>query len=156
VSSASIAARHDERFERPHRPERYQGDEMVGPAHQPFALLRLALQVLAQETAAVRGAVLVEGEALSCGFVRHAFGGPELSVWVRIAGAHLRATVFEGHRVADPRQRGGGRVFLGPQIDHLTNLGCLHPRQREVVTRRETEHATESAFRTGRQEIRRG
>ena len=100
----------------------------------------------------MRGAVLVEGEALSRGFVWHAFSGPELSVWVRIAGAHLRAAVFEGHRVTGPRQRGGGRVFLGPQIDHLTNLGCLHPRQREVVTRREAEHATEAAFRAGGQD----
>ena len=97
-------------------------------------------------------AMAPEGFALARRLVRQVRGRPELTVRVRIAGAHHRAAVLERERVAHPWVRGRRRALLGPDVDHAADVRGLHPRERQVVPRRETEYPAEAARRLGHEQ----
>ena len=65
---------------------------------------------------------------------------PDLAVRSRIARPHLLASILEDLHVVDGRAGADGFILLGPGIHHRANGSRIHPRQREVVARREADY----------------
>src|SRR5580765_585211 len=79
--------------------------------------------------------------------------GPNLAMGMRIAGAHHGAAVFEDLHMLDPGARPQIVELIDPQIDHGPEFAQAHARDGEVVARRKTSDAADSALRTGDQQI---
>ena len=79
-------------------------------------------------------------------------GGPDLAMRVRVAAAHHRALVLEDLHVRDPRLLAEARDFVRPGVHHGPDLAVAHARQREVVPRREAEHAADPGLGLAAQE----
>src|SRR5918996_2860437 len=82
----------------------------------------------------------------------HARARPNLPMWMRIARAHHRATVFENLHVADLVSRSELRAFSSPKVNDEPNVLSLHLCEREVVPRRKTDDAANAGFPSGGQQ----
>ena len=80
------------------------------------------------------------------------FVGPDLSVRVRVAGAHHRAAVLEDLDVADPRLPAELQVLLGPGVDDPADLRAGHRTHGHVVAGREADDPAQATLGFGDQE----
>ena len=140
------------RLKRPHRPERHHRQERLVLFHHALAARLLQARVLAQQARAALFPPLQQRSLLLGDFVGQRVARPDLAVRVRIACAHHGAAVFEDLYVVDLGPRAEFQVLLHPRIHHLAQVGRLHVGDRQVVARRETDHAAESRFGFGQQQ----
>src|ERR1700690_254043 len=73
---------------------------------------------------------------------------------MRIARAHHRAAILENLDVSNPGNARERFEFTGPHIDNLAHSPESHPRDAEVMARRETNHAANPGLRAGHEQSR--
>src|SRR6201996_8476055 len=77
---------------------------------------------------------------------------PDLSMWVRVAGAHHRATVFEDLHVVNVVTYTQFEFLGCPDVHDVANRLDSHRRECEVMARIEAEDTTHAALRSSAQE----
>jgi hypothetical protein len=118
------------------------------------ALLRIDLlrSVRAQQTrVGPRGVLALRGRLFHQQIRRRSLR-PNLSVRMRIAGAHHRPAILEDCHGIDRRDGAELGVLLRPHVYYVGNVVDRHPCNVQIVTRREAHHAAEPAFRSGGQQ----
>ena len=78
--------------------------------------------------------------------------GPDLAVRVRVGGAHRLAPVLE--HLDPPELPAELRGLVGPDVHDPADLGRTHPRQGQVVARREADHAAGAPGAFGAEQAR--
>ena len=71
---------------------------------------------------------------------------PDLAVRMRVRAAHDLAAVLEDLDGGDVSARAEIDRLFDPDVDDALDVGDVHLRQRQVVARREAEHAAEAGF----------
>jgi hypothetical protein len=72
-----------------------------------------------------------------------------LAVWVRVARPHHRPTILENLHGVDEGQASEFEVLLGPHVYDPPDVGALHARERQIMTRREADHPRDAALGAG-------
>src|SRR5439155_24585244 len=106
-------------------------------------------RVFAQQTPAAQLAPGELGGLLLGDFAGQRVAGPDLAVWVRVAGAHHGPAVFEDLDIVDGRLRAEFRVLVYPDVHHCAQASRFHGGEGEVVARGETDHAANAGFGFG-------
>src|SRR5215472_1822651 len=70
---------------------------------------------------------------------------PDLTMRVRVAGAHQFATILEDLHVTDPGDLCEFRVLFGPRVDHGAQFAGAHTGNGEIVPWRKTQDTAETA-----------
>src|SRR4051794_1070017 len=97
-----MALRQEQDFERPNRPEWYKCNEVIVFTDDTAGFLFLDSQVLTKNTATpVRPEIAKRTQFLAV-LVRQGFIGPDLTMGMRITGAHHFAAIFEDLHGIDP------------------------------------------------------
>src|SRR5690348_3928156 len=151
-NGVDVSAADDDRFKRPHRPIRNQDHKGIVVADDSLFALELEAQVIAQQASSVAGAVLQQGLRFAGGYVRDAFGSPNLAMRMRIAGAHQGAAVLEHLDVTNPAARFELRILLREGIQGVAQFGVVHSRYGEIVARRKAYDAADAALALGLQQ----
>src|ERR1700722_7988006 len=139
-------------FKRPHRPERNHSDKACIRRHHTFARPLLEREVGTQKHRVLLRKVRLLTREFRHNLIGDRLAGPDLTVRMRIACAHHRTTILEDLHVADVVARTQLNGLFDPRIHHRTNLLHRHLRQREVMTRRKTDHPAGSALALGDKE----
>ena len=150
---AEVAAGKDEGLEGPGGPVGDEGDEeVVLDDDAGVGLREFGGEVVAEQAGVVLLVVrLLRGE-LAEGLVGDVFGGPDLAVGVRVAGAHHGAAVLEDLDVVDVGQIAEGGGFEGPGVDDGGDVGDGHAGEGEGVVGVEAEDAATAALGLGDEE----
>src|SRR5947209_14659363 len=106
----------DKGLEGPHRPERYNGNEVIVRADDALFALDLSRQVIGEECASGACAMLREMLRLARSREGNRLLRPDLSMRMRVARAHHLALVLEDLDVIDVRAGPETLVFLRPDI----------------------------------------
>src|SRR5882724_5200604 len=90
----NVLARDYQSFKRPDCPERHENGEVLVFEDDPFAPLSFQSQVVAEKARMPSRSVLLLRQLFLGGLVGQAGAGPDLTVWMGIAGAHHGAAVL--------------------------------------------------------------
>src|ERR1035441_2364702 len=112
-----MAARHQEDFEWPHSPPRDQSHEVLILKDDSLIGGPLRFNVVAEQAVAGAGKMVALCVGLGGWFVGHKAGGPDLTVRVRVAGAHHSAAILKDLHVLDPVQTAELNILAGPCFD---------------------------------------
>ena len=149
VEPADVAMRQHHRFERPDRPERHQHGEVVVPEDDPLAGLRFEPEIVAEQARAMGGAVVgLRGELLG-GFVGQVAARPDLTVRVRVAGAHRGAAILEDLHRVDLVHGAERHILLAPAGDHMGDVVDGEASHRKVVAGGIADHPADTGFGAG-------
>ena len=121
---------------------------MIVREDDPFAGLRFQLEIVAEQTGAVRGAMV----GLCGGSLAVRWGGParpDLPVRMRIAGAHRGAAVLEDLHRVDVVMRAERARTARARLRRHARGPRRHARHGEVVARRIADHPADAGFRLG-------
>ena len=74
-------------------------------------------------------------------------------MWMRIATPHRRAFVLENLHVVDISMGTELLELLNPYIDYFSNGAYIQFGQRQVMSRRKTDHSAKARFAFGHQQL---
>src|SRR5205823_8699055 len=112
--------------------ERHDRYEQIVSADHTLSTIGFLGYIIAEQATVPAGAVRTQRLALARRLIRNVFGGPDLAVRVRIAGAHHLAAVLEYLHVTHPVVRGQPLPFNRPGVDHLPDRRGIEAGQREI------------------------
>ena len=131
--------RQDQRLERPHRPVRNDRHPARALVDDALAACVLEARVVGEQPGPVRGGVGALVLVLGGGLVGQRVRRPDLPVRVRVRAAHQLALVLE--RLHPPVAGAQRRRLRRVRVDHRRDVGGRHLGQRQIVARREADHA---------------
>src|ERR1700674_762571 len=143
---ANVPFTEQQSFKRPGRPERHNGKKEFILADDPFARCQLQRRIVTQKAASVFPSIFLERVLLPSRLVRNGLRGPDLPMRMRIAAPHHRASVLENLDVVDIWKIAQTSILFCPHINEVANFSGRHLCQRQLVTRGETDHATNAAL----------
>src|ERR1700730_675306 len=138
---------HQQRFERPHCPERNDHREPFILTNRALAELQFKLQIVAKQARFLRFPIRPERSQLLFRQNRHRCVRPNLAVRMRIARSHQRTAVLKNLHVAHPIDPSQAPELLSPHENHVTNLSERHPWNRQIMSRRKTDHPANPLLR---------
>jgi len=160
---AQVAAADQQHLEGPDCPPGDEGGEVVVLEDQAATMRGVGAiggggifggEIFAKEAAAGEGEVLALGFGFGCGLFGDEAGGPDLAVWMGVAGAHHRAAVLEDLHVLDPVVGAQLLVLAHPGVDDGADLFAGHAGQGERVVGVVAEDLAEAACRHGAEKLR--
>src|SRR5207248_4496807 len=86
------------------------------------------------------------------GKIWHGGVGPDLAVWVGVAGAHHGAAILENLHIVDGGERAQLGVLLGPEVHHVEDGGRVERGEPEVVTRGIADNSAGTGLATNEDE----
>src|SRR6266481_5796369 len=140
-----------QRFERPHSPKWSHHSEPVILANHPLAS-RFKLQVIAEQARLCRFTVCPKRSQFLRRGIRHRRTCPNLTVRMRIARPHQRPAVLENLHVAHPIDLSQSPKFRSPYPNRFADRLQRHPRNRQVMPRRKTDHPANPFLRARHQQ----
>ena len=106
-------------------------------------------EIVDQQRPAMRDEILRLGVGLLLHLVGQMAGRPDLAVRMRVGAAHDLAAVLENLYGSDIRPAAERDRLLDPGVHHPLDVGDLHHGDREIMARREAQHAADAELALG-------